>query len=135
MIIKQCLQKKPDNRATIDEIIFSEDFQAKAKVNKITLPRHLNKQKLMQSLQVKRVLDADEHKLIMGLSERGFLPKEILNSPAMIQTSLEEANFSTLQKQKSNGTAGERGGISSRPESSQGLSPPNPKLFHQARSN
>ena len=26
MIIKQCLQKKAENRATIDEIIFSEDF-------------------------------------------------------------------------------------------------------------
>lgn len=26
MIIKQCLQKKPENRPSIDEIIFSEDF-------------------------------------------------------------------------------------------------------------
>ena len=43
MIIKQCLQKKPENRASIDEIIFSEDFQNKAKINKITLPVHLNK--------------------------------------------------------------------------------------------
>ena len=50
MIIKQCLQKKPENRATIDEIIFSEDFQKKAKVNKITLPIHLNKQKLLQKI-------------------------------------------------------------------------------------
>ena len=47
MIIKQCLQKKPENRASIDEIIFSEDFQNKAKINKITLPVHLNKQKLL----------------------------------------------------------------------------------------
>ena len=43
MIIKQCLQRKPENRASIDEIIFSEDFQNKAKVNKITLPKHLNR--------------------------------------------------------------------------------------------
>jgi len=43
MIIKQCLQKKPENRPSIEEIIFSEDFQNKAKVNKITLPKHLNK--------------------------------------------------------------------------------------------
>lgn len=50
MIIKQCLQKKPENRPSIDEIIFSEDFQNKAKVNKITLPKHLNKQKLLQTI-------------------------------------------------------------------------------------
>jgi serine/threonine protein kinase len=47
MIIKKCLQKKPEDRPTIDEIIFSEDFQTKAKVNKITLPKHLNREKLL----------------------------------------------------------------------------------------
>jgi len=47
LIIKQCLQRKPESRATIDELIFSEDFQNKAKINKITLPKHLNKHKLM----------------------------------------------------------------------------------------
>ena len=49
-IIRQCLQKKPENRPTIDEIIFSEDFQQKAQVNRITLPKHLNKQKLLHAI-------------------------------------------------------------------------------------
>ena len=57
MIIKHCLQRKPENRSTIDEIIFSEDFQTKATINKITLPKHLNKHKLIQSLQKKRPLE------------------------------------------------------------------------------
>lgn len=85
MIIKQCLQRKADNRATIDEIIFSEDFQNKAKVNKITLPKHLNKQKLMQSIQTKKALEPEERKLILRLTQRGFLPKSLENDIAMIE--------------------------------------------------
>jgi len=77
MIIKQCLQRKQDNRATIDEIIFSEDFQTKAKINKITLPKHLNKQKLLQSIQTKKPLEAEERKLILELTKRGVLPKSL----------------------------------------------------------
>ena len=73
MIIKQCLQKKPENRANIDEIIFSEDFQNKAKVNKITLPVHLNKQKLLQKIQTQKQLDEDERRLIIDLQKRGVL--------------------------------------------------------------
>ena len=107
MIIKQCLMKKPENRATIDEIIFSDDFQDKAKVNKITLPRHLNKQKLIQSLGTKRILDSEEHKLIQGLIDQGLLPKDTENTPAMRytmeQASLEEVSLSTALQQKSNG--------------------------------
>ena len=90
MIIKQCLQRKPENRASIDEIIFSEDFQNKAKVNKITLPKHLNKQKLLQAIQTKKTLDPEERKLIIDLSKRGFLPKSLENEPAIVEAILEE---------------------------------------------
>jgi serine/threonine protein kinase len=100
MIIKQCLQKKPENRATIDEIIFSDDFQKKAKINKITLPKHLNKQKLMQSIQTKKSLDDDERKLILGLTQRGFLPRGLVNEPVMVEAALEETLLAA-KKQKS----------------------------------
>ena len=90
MIIKQCLQKKPENRASIDEIIFSEDFQQKAKINKITLPKHLNKHKLLQSLQTKKQLDSEERKLIIDLSERGFLPRAVINEPSITMAQMEE---------------------------------------------
>lgn len=66
-IIKQCLQKKPENRPAIDEIIFSQDFQEKAMTNKITLPKHLNKRKLMQKLYTKKSLDEEDRKLILDL--------------------------------------------------------------------
>ena len=100
MIIKQCLQRKPENRATIDEIIFSEDFQNKAKINKITLPKHLNKQKILQSLQTKKSLEPEEVKMILDLVRRGFLPKSVENDPTIIQSMMGEENAS-VTKQRS----------------------------------
>ena len=101
MIIKQCLQRKPENRATIDEIIFSEDFQNKAKVNKITLPKHLNKQKILQSLSTKKLLDQDELKLILSLIKRGFLPKHLENDPVIINSQSWGEPHASVQKQRS----------------------------------
>lgn len=100
MIIKQCLQRKPENRATIDEIIFSEDFQNKAKINKITLPKHLNKQKILQSLQTKKSLEPEEVKMILDLVKRGFLPKSVENDPIIVQSMMGEENAS-VTKQRS----------------------------------
>lgn len=97
MIIKQCLQKKPENRASIDEIIFSEDFQNKAKVNKITLPVHLNKQKLLQKIQTKKPLDEDERRLIVDLQKRGVL-KNLDISPLLKSDLLKKHNSSATQQ-------------------------------------
>lgn len=44
------LQKKPDLRPSIDEIIMQDDFQDKCKLNKITLPLELNKSKLLKKI-------------------------------------------------------------------------------------
>ena len=45
-LIQRCLQKKPENRPSIDDIIMNETFQAKAKLFKIKLPADLNIDKL-----------------------------------------------------------------------------------------
>ena len=42
-------------------------------MNKITLPVHLNKQKLLQKIQTKKQLDEDERRLIIDLQKRGVL--------------------------------------------------------------
>ena len=60
LIIKLCLQKKPENRPTIDQIIFRDDFQQKAKVNRITLPRNLNKDKLMSILKLRKPIPVED---------------------------------------------------------------------------
>ena len=39
--------KKPENRPLIEEIIFQDNFQSKAKLCKIQLPLELNKDKLI----------------------------------------------------------------------------------------
>lgn len=44
-IIQKCLQKKPEQRPTIEEIIMDDVFQRKAQLNRITLPLQLNKLK------------------------------------------------------------------------------------------
>lgn len=49
-MIAKCLQKKQENRPSIEEIIFNENFQNKAKLCKITLPLELNKDKLIQKI-------------------------------------------------------------------------------------
>lgn len=49
-LICKCLQKKPENRPTIEEIIFTPVFQNKAKVFKINLPLEVNKDKIMSKL-------------------------------------------------------------------------------------
>eukprot|EP00350_Pseudokeronopsis_sp_OXSARD2_P008644 CAMPEP_0170563288 /NCGR_PEP_ID=MMETSP0211-20121228/65597_1 /TAXON_ID=311385 /ORGANISM="Pseudokeronopsis sp., Strain OXSARD2" /LENGTH=100 /DNA_ID=CAMNT_0010881343 /DNA_START=867 /DNA_END=1169 /DNA_ORIENTATION=- len=46
-IIQKCLMKKPENRPSIEEIIFSENFQSKAKLFKISLPLEVNKDKII----------------------------------------------------------------------------------------
>lgn len=79
------MQKKPENRPTIDEIIFSEDFQQKAQVNRITLPKHLNKQKLLHAIQSKKPMADEERRLIIDLQERGLL-KGPENEPIMLET-------------------------------------------------
>lgn len=45
-IIQRCLLKKPELRATVEEIILMDDFQEKCKLLKITLPSELNKSKI-----------------------------------------------------------------------------------------
>jgi len=47
-------------------------------------------------------LDADEKKLILGLSQRGFLPKDLVLEPLMLENTIEEPNLSVHKKQKSN---------------------------------
>ena len=47
-IIQKCLQKKPENRPTIDELIKVKAFQEKAQLNKIKLPSELNIEKIQQ---------------------------------------------------------------------------------------
>ena len=101
IIIKQCLQRKPENRATIDELIFSEDFQNKAKINKITLPRHLNKHKILSSLQTRKSLEPDEVKLILDLVRRGHLPKSLENDPVIVHSLMADEQNSTVIKQHS----------------------------------
>ena len=76
LIIKQCLQKKPENRPTIDQIIFRDDFQQKAKVNKITLPRNLNKDKLMSLLKLRKPIPQEDRQMLLDLAEKGFLPQK-----------------------------------------------------------
>jgi hypothetical protein len=65
-IIQKCLQKKQENRPSIEEIIFSESFQGKAKLCKITLPLEINKSKLLQKLQSNQVIKSkiDESNLL-----------------------------------------------------------------------
>jgi hypothetical protein len=46
-------------------------------------------------------LDADEKKLILGLSQRGFLPKDLVLEPLILESSVEESNLSVHKKQKS----------------------------------
>ena len=74
-IIKLCLQKKPESRPAIDKIIFRDDFQAKAKVNKITLPRNLNKDKLMSMLRMRRPIPQEDRQILLDLAEKGYLPQ------------------------------------------------------------
>ena len=59
-IIQKCLMKKPENRPTIEEIIFAEIFQSKAKVNRITLPLSVNKDKIIQKLQSNQQIKIDD---------------------------------------------------------------------------
>jgi serine/threonine protein kinase len=45
-VIQKCLQKKPENRPSVEELILSENFQSKAKSLKIKLPSELNPEKM-----------------------------------------------------------------------------------------
>jgi serine/threonine protein kinase len=45
-IIQKCLQKKPEARPTIEEIIMDDVFQRKSQLNRIALPFSINKAKL-----------------------------------------------------------------------------------------
>jgi len=44
----------------------------------------------------------EERKLIIGLSQKGFLPKSLVNEPVIVEASLEEHSLSVAKKQKSN---------------------------------
>jgi serine/threonine protein kinase len=54
-IIQKCLQKKPEQRPSIEEIILDDIFQRKSQLNKITLPLSLNKLKQQKIKAVEEV--------------------------------------------------------------------------------
>jgi serine/threonine protein kinase len=51
-LIQKCLQKKPELRPSIEDIIMQEQFQQKCKLIKITLPLELNKDKLLRKSKI-----------------------------------------------------------------------------------
>jgi len=41
-------------------------------------------------VQTGKTLDQDERKLILDLSQRGLLPKDLVHEPVMVEASLDE---------------------------------------------
>lgn len=59
-LVQKCLNKKPEQRPTIEEIIMQDDFQEKCKLIRITLPLELNKSKLLKKNQATKHILIEE---------------------------------------------------------------------------
>jgi hypothetical protein len=81
-MIGKMLRKDPKKRPCIEEIIYSDTFQAKAQQNQISLPIYLNKAKLKMQFQLGKI---DQ----IGLTARQLklLAFETLNDPNMLSQS------------------------------------------------
>ena len=91
--------KKAEARPKIDELIFSVDFQTKAKLNKITLPRNLNKEKLNGLLKLRKPLIPEDREILQDLANKGYLDKTVVEDK--IERSIKQEQLTQEKELKS----------------------------------